>query len=58
VPKEQTAHEARTRERWGRGCCEEMLVEDAPRPTGPYSHTVVAYCFLFVARIKGRYALR
>jgi hypothetical protein len=49
VPKEQTTHEVRTRDRRGRRCCEAKIVEDAPRPTGPYSHAVVAYCFLFVA---------
>ena len=35
-----------------------MIVEEAPRPAGPYSHAVITYCFVFVARLTGRRALR
>ena len=50
--------EVRTRDRPGRGCREKMIVEEAPRPAGPYSHAVVTYYFVFVAHLKGRRALR
>ena len=29
-----------------------MIVEEAPRPAGPYSHAVVAYGFVFVAHLR------
>jgi hypothetical protein len=38
----------------GQDAVKKMKVEEAPRPAGPCSHAVVAYCFVFVARLKGR----
>jgi hypothetical protein len=46
--------EVRTRDRPGRGCREKMIVEETARPVGPYTHALVTYCFVKVARLKGR----